>query len=85
MKRKRDERGTRGNRNDTAGRPSVSCRAPWLRRYHRRLPCTDEDMPTFWIGTIFVILLTIACFGIFYWFMMFRPARKRQSKPDHRA
>jgi preprotein translocase subunit YajC len=40
-------------------------------------------MSEFWAGTIAVIVTTVAIFGL-YWYMMFKPARRRQSKPDYR-
>lgn len=52
-------------------------------RYWRNRSCTSEGMSNFWSATITVIVTTLAIFAL-YWYMMFKPARKRQSKPDHR-
>jgi len=41
-------------------------------------------MSNFWAGTIMVIVTTVGVFAL-YWYMMFKPSRKRQSKPDHRT
>jgi preprotein translocase subunit YajC len=41
-------------------------------------------MSDFWAGTIMVVVTTVAIFAL-YWFMMFKPSQKRQSKPDHRT
>ena len=53
-------------------------------RYPRNRPCIPDGMSNFWAGTIVVIVTTLAIFAL-YWFMMFKPARRRQSKPDHRT
>jgi hypothetical protein len=68
---------------DTSGIEMIPPGAGVL-RYWRNRSCNSEGMSNFWTGTITVVVTTLAIFSL-YWYMMFKPTRKRQSKPDHRT